>query len=577
MQATESTLRRSAHLSVFAHMGDVYLYHDLYGYILKMSPDILDFLDQFAEPAEVAAVCQRYQDAFEGQPPQQFIDIFDQFACLVAPDDDEITGILYMVPVQSKWNVWRRISGGDQGNGGGGIEFFTAWGEREPARLALTPEETALWNAFDGERRLGEMTKDFDRDLILGLAPRLTHHRVQALKLSSFPLSTYKNRRDMRPPYLTSTMPYAPYVSGQEAGDQGGDAGQPVPAPGDRISTVAYYREQVADAEAQFDHRETTLSHLLRVPHPTLAQRTYGQALADAIAERQLVPASGPVKILEIGAGLGYVARDIHSRLIERGLEVSYDIVELSPALAAVQRTRLGELGITVREGDVLDSDLGTGYHFILANEMLGDLPAVRLTRQQIGADATPDERAAALEALGETGTLITEMGLELNDAPPEFYLTTGAIELVRRLWSALAPGGACVLTEFGELSSYPRLSTQLDHPELSIHFGHLQRAARTIGFTSEFEYIIDLLDWDRTLRGMATTRSYYRALGLMLGEADVKLDKIGYTEDMFNAALAGKVDRDDIGELHFDRIEDRLMGLVPHEFKALILRRPSQ
>ena len=33
-------LRRSRHLSWFAHMGAVYLFHDLYGYLMEMSPDI---------------------------------------------------------------------------------------------------------------------------------------------------------------------------------------------------------------------------------------------------------------------------------------------------------------------------------------------------------------------------------------------------------------------------------------------------------------------------------------------------------------------------------------------------------
>ena len=37
-------LKTSDHVSTFAHMGAVYVYHDLYGYILKMSPDILSFL-----------------------------------------------------------------------------------------------------------------------------------------------------------------------------------------------------------------------------------------------------------------------------------------------------------------------------------------------------------------------------------------------------------------------------------------------------------------------------------------------------------------------------------------------------
>ena len=53
-------------------------------------------------------------------------------------------------------------------------------------------------------------------------------------------------------------------------------------------------------------------------------------------------------------------------------------------------------------------------------------------------------------------------------------------------------------------------------------------------------------------------------------------LEKIGYPPGLLAAALAGKVALAELGELRWDRIEDRLMGLVPHEFKALIAKRPS-
>jgi hypothetical protein len=37
---------------------------------------------------------------------------------------------------------------------------------------------------------------------------------------------------------------------------------------------------------------------------------------------------------------------------------------------------------------------------------------------------------------------------------------------------------------------------------------------------------------------------------------------------------VGDKLDLAAVGELRWDKIEDRLMGLVPHEFKALVLRR---
>ena len=52
MSDSTSMLVRSPHLSTFGHMGEVYLYHDLYGMILKMSPDVLEVLDAFEAPTD---------------------------------------------------------------------------------------------------------------------------------------------------------------------------------------------------------------------------------------------------------------------------------------------------------------------------------------------------------------------------------------------------------------------------------------------------------------------------------------------------------------------------------------------
>src|SRR5262249_42684783 len=154
------------------------------------------------------------------------------------------------------------------------------------------------------------------------------------------------------------------------------------------------------------------------------------------------------------------------------------------------------------------------------------------------------------------------------------FCLQTGGIALVARIAHWLARGGIAVVTEFGDVAAYPKLSTHLDHPELSTHFGHLAQAARAAGLDANVEFVIDLLDLDRNQKGLATTRSHFRALRALAADAGVELAKIGYTPELFAHAIGGAVDLSTIGELRWDRIEDRLMGLVPHEFKALIARR---
>jgi SAM-dependent methyltransferase len=420
----------------------------------------------------------------------------------------------------------------------------------------LDPEETAMWDAFDGEKRLNELRLKHDADKLRALVHRLTHSDVQALKLSMMPWSMYSKRPGLAPPYLASTMPYARW-----------QPGHPVPPP---VALDDYYRHDVTEADAQFDHQETTLSHLLRIEHPALAGRTYGQAIIDALVARGL---PDRIRVLEIGAGLGYVARDAIARLRAAGRTVEYTIVELSPALAAAQRERIGT-DATWIAGDVLDASPPDGaFDLLICNEMIGDLPAQHLTRADVGLAA--DGGTADRERVRAVSPLAADLGLHIDDAPEPFYLQTGAFELIARIARWLAPGGLAFVTEFGDINGWPKLSTHLDHPELSTHFGLLQQVARACKCEASIEFVIDVVDMDRTQKGLATTRSQFRALRALVADAGIDLPKIGFTPELLEHTVAGKLDLTTVGDLRWDKIEDRLMGLVPHEFKALLIRRP--
>lgn len=548
-------------------MGAVYLFHDLFGFLMEMSPDIAELVDAFADGADTAETVARFTGRFGDADPQQFVDVLVSHFVLVEPDEDEIEGLWPMVAIKGKWNVWQRR--------GNAMTIWTAWGERPVAQILLDDEETAMWDAFDGEKRLIELRGRFDRDKLMHLVRRLVHSDTQALKLCQLPMSTFARRPQMAPRYLTSTMPYRSWRPGE-------------PVPGtveSQVSPAAYYQGEIEDAALQFDHRETTLSHLFRVPHPALAGRTYGQALVDGLAQRGHLPtaprAGGPARhltVLEIGAGLGYVARDVMSRLRELGFEVDYTIVELAPALAAAQQQRLGADSARWVEGDVLAVDLpAASFDFILANEMIGDLPARYLSRTDIGLPVgdTGTADPNLVRQLGKGGELAADHGVNLDDAPEPLFLMTGAFELIDRVATWLRPGGVAILTEFGENSQWPRLSTHLDHPELSTHFGQLAALARGLGLGAHIDFVMDVIDLDRSAKGLATTRSHFRALRAMFEAAGIDLPKLGMVPEMLQELVADKLSLDKVGELRWDKIEDRLMGLVPHEFKLLALSRP--
>jgi hypothetical protein len=543
-------------------MGAVYLFHDLYGYLMQMSADIADMIEAFADGVDTEETIAYFKPKLPDADPREFIEVLVAHAVLVDPSEDEVEGMWAFVPIKGKWNVWQRRD--DR------MTLWTAWGERPVQQLFLDPDETKIWDAFDGTKRLIELRHHHDNAKLLGLARRLVHHDVQAVKLSMMPWSVYAKRPAMAPPYLTSTMPYPDW-----------QPGTPVPA---QPALDTYHIAEIKDADAQFDHQETTLSHLLRIPHPTLAAshapgtapvpRTYGQALADTLLARGAVP-DGAVRVLEIGAGLGYVARDVIARLRDAGRDVRYTIIELAPTLAGAQKSRLaGVDGVTWELGDVLDVKLDATFDLILSNEMAGDLPARQLTRADLGLAA--DGGTVDRQKLAAISPRAADLGVVLDDAPEPLYLQTGAIDMIARIAGWLAPGGTALVTEFGDVAAWPKLSTQLDHPELSTHFGHLLQAARGAGLDGKIEFIIDLLDFDRTLQGLATTRSHFRALRALAADAGVDLAKIGYTPELLAHAVGGKLDLETIGELRWDKIEDRLMGLVPHEFKALVVTKPK-
>lgn len=542
-------LRRSRHLSWFTHLGAVYLFHDLYGYLMEMSPDIAAMIESFDDGVDTEETIDYYRGKFGDADPKQFVEVLASHAVLVEPNEDEIEALWAFVPIKGKWNVWQRK--------GERLTLWTAWGDKPVQQIFLDPEETVMWDAFTGEKRMIEMRHHYNNDKLMALVRRLVHSDVQALKLSMMPWTMYAKRPSLAPAYLASTMPYARW-----------QPGTPVPP----APSLSEYHVEIAQADDQFDHQETTLSHLFRAPHPALRDRTYGQALVDALLARGAI-GDGTVRVLEIGAGLGYVAKHVIERLRETGRTVEYTIAELSPALAAAQRERIGDAATWI-EGDVLAAALPEhAFDLVLCNEMVGDLPAKQLSRADVGLDpagtgSADRDKVRAICPLADA--------VNLDDAPEPFYLQTGAFELVAKIGKCLAPGGTAVVTEFGDTNQWPRMSTQLDHPELSTHFGHLLQVARAESLEATVEFVIDLLELDRTQQGLATTRSHFRALRALAADAGVDLAKVGYTRELLAHTVADKLDLDHVGELRFDRIEDRLMGLVPHEFKALVARKPS-
>ena len=584
-------VERSRHLGYFQQHGQVYAYHDLFGYLLSMSPDVVELLEYHHEaPRTRAQAEEAFAGRFEEGQLDEFLAVLELFSCLVEPGAREEDRLPDMVPVRARWVVTHQPA----------EDRLTFW---RTDRAGVSSADSAppwaarLWARIDGERTLRAIVAEIASDpslasepspeqAVLSLVASWVHHDRQYLRFSKVPVSRYGQEHQW-PSYLRSSMPFAPYDPAGDAPprDPFDDVGVPIEPP------HGYYEGEVDDAAHQFRDVETTLSHLFRAPSPILGGATYAQRVVAALVDRGY---AGPSTrhILEVGAGTGDFAAgvllELRKRFPDTFADVRYTILDLSPALRAAQAERLAKAGladhVTWREGNAETVALpSSSFDLVLCNEVVGDFTTVKLTRELLGlAEDAPAEEAyqrwdeARMERLGEAGEIIRRFAIPLEDAPDDFFLNVGALRFVQNLYRVVEPGGAAYITEYGERLRYPVASTHLDHLEFSIHFGHLMHVAGEAGFLTELEYVQDLIGMDRSAETLATTRTFFTTLRAMLQSFGIELDKRAYTRKMLTELLGTALRLEDIGDLRFHPVDERCMGLSPHEFKALLLRRPG-
>jgi len=236
-------------------------------------------------------------------------------------------------------------------------------------------------------------------------------------------------------------------------------------------SNREHHRTDRLPARRRFDEVECTISHLLRLPHPALGGRRYGEALLQGIAARGIAP--GRSGVIEIGGGAGHIAEAAWRGDAGALTRARWTALDLSPALIAAQRKR------ALAEGQP------GGAHLRWAG---------------IRADALElPLRSRSIDGL----VLANEV---IADLPVEEGRNAGAVALVHELARVLAPGGGAVLTEFGgDFAPGPvRLlaaSGQGEHVEWSIDFRQLRAAATEAGLAVEELPLHALLGADLSVR----------------------------------------------------------------------------
>jgi len=520
-------LRRSSHLSWFAKGEDVFVYQDLVGDIVRMDARLLAFVEFFAEPRTEEEARAAFEGRFTREDLDAFLEILPAHRVLVREGQDERLALDWFHPMRGPWILVHEETLG-----------YVLRSSDEVRLERLDPFERRVLRLADGARTVGEIAHELGsaaREAIF----RWTHSERQVLKLLEKPARDYKKL----PPYAESTMPFAPLERAAPAASAG------------VASTRDYHRDEIDSADEQFEVRETTLSHAFRVPHPALGGETYAARLLHALEERDLL-GEATKRVVEVGGGAGWFARTALEALA--GRELRWTICDLAPELQRSQREKVKDARARFVRGDAERLPLRSGsVDLLIANEMIADLETVRVTK------GSP---AAA--------SLASAHGVSFDDAPGEFWVNAGALRFVGEVARVLAPGGAAVVTEFGELDSYPVESTHLDHREFSIHFGHLRAAAERAGLEARFEAVPDLLELDGSVHVLATNRSFFRVLRALLATRGVLLEKLAYTKEQLEALLGSRFALSAIEGLKLHPAGERVLGLRPGEFKALLLRK---
>lgn len=572
----------SPHVSWFQQHGQVHAYHDLFGYLLAMSPDVAELIEHHrGTPRSRADADAAFAGRFEAGQLDEFLPVLQLFSCLVAPGAREEDQLWSMVPVKARWVVAHQPS----------ADHLTFWRTDRAGRStseSVPAWAARLWASMDGETTLEELVSRLDpapawEDVERTVACWV-HHERQYLRLSKAPLSRFGPEHQW-PSYLRSSMPFAPW-------DPRG------PAPHDPFAELAvpiapphgYYAADVEDPVSQFEDVETTLSHLLREPSPLLHGGTYAERVTEALLERGMI-GPGTRKVLEVGAGVGDLAAGVLGTLRRLRPDVfdglAYTILDLSPALREAQAERLARDGLADRvhwvHGNAETLPLRpASVDLVLCNEVIGDFTTVKLTRELLGIevdDANPPDAPwtrwddALLERLGDAGDLIRRWDLPLDDAPSEFFLNVGALRFLSHVRRVLRPGGAAFITEYGDLVRYPVASNHLDHLEFSIHFGHMLHVADRIGFEAKVEYVQDLIGLDREAITLASTRTWFASLRALFASVGLTLDKRAWTREALARLAGDRLNLDHVSGLRYHPVDERCMGLAPHEFKALMLR----
>jgi ubiquinone/menaquinone biosynthesis C-methylase UbiE len=331
-----------------------------------------------------------------------------------------------------------------------------------------------------------------------------------------------------------------------------------------------FHLREITRQEGHFDTIETTVSHLFREPTEALGGLTYGRLLGRHL-RRIGWWSPKPRLVLEVGAGLGYVARELARELspLERqGVRYLFlDITRpfLDSQLALGTDGGWQQPAAAQANAEALPIRTST-VDLVIDNENLADLTPVLLTRQEV-------ESQVARSALHrEALDWIHRLRLPLEpDLPAEFIFNLGPIRFLAEVWRVLKPGGRAVLIEFGIDRGVPAPVKLPGHTEYEVQYSHLRHAARWLGFQERYFTLPQFFMMRPDTKLLCTGASY--AIQRYCQAEGRSFAIRAYTESELKQTLGEMVPKL-LGCHYHELVDPAWFGLW--DFKVLLLEKPG-